>query len=393
MNAHRTALHHLASFAIASIVSCTAATAAIAAQPGVAQQGTVTVYMVPAAPAGVDTMDYVSARPIELPVAHSYSPEMATNDLIEGLLFGVPQGEPGFSPGGFGDGKTRPVNLGNPAPYIPDSADVTPAAAGASNRPFSTARADLYKGTTSKTYPYRAAGRLFATINGGSGTCSASLIKPGLVVTAAHCVSKFGANQFYSNIRFVPGYRKGAAPFGSWNASQVRVLASYLNGTDPCSQSGVICRNDVAVITLAAQNSKYPGTSTGWYGYGWNGHGFTSSGLTHVTQLGYPSCLDSGNYMERNDAQGLKSASHADNTVIGSLMCPGSSGGPWLINFGLPSKLTGTTAGTYPDPNFVVGTTSWVSLNTNKEMGASPFLSTNIVPLVNAACAATPHAC
>jgi hypothetical protein len=149
----------------------------------------------------------------------------------------------------------------------------------------------------------------------------------------------------------------------------------------------------VAVLTLKPQAGKFPGAKTGWFGYGWNGVGFTGSGLTHVTQLGYPSCLDNGVFMERNDVQGSVSASSSGNTVIGSLMCPGSSGGPWLINFGFPPQLTGTTGGSQAQANFVIGTTSWVSSNAVKTMGASPFTSTNIVPLVNAACAATPAAC
>ena len=75
-------------------------------------------------------------------------------------------------------------------------------------------------------------------------------------------------------------------------------------------------------------------------------------------------------------------------------MCGGSSGGPWLINFGVRPSLTGTTAGTAPDENVVVGVTSWGFVsNTPKEQGASPFLSGNIVPLVNSACSAVPAAC
>lgn len=393
MKTHRSVLHNVSSLAIAGALSCALTTGAIAAQPRISQEGSVTVVTQPSETARVDTVDYVNAKPIELPVAYDYSEELATNDLINSLLFGSPSGQPGFSRGNRGDGKTSPVFLGIPNAAAADGEGVAPAAFGTSNRPFSTARADGATGTTNKTYPWRAAGRLFATINGGSGTCSASLIKKGIVVTAAHCVSKFGANQLYTNIRFVPGYKKGQAPYGTWAASQVRVLASYFNGTDSCAARGIVCRNDVAVITVAAQNGKYPGTSTGWYGYGWNGYGFTGSGLTHITQLGYPSCLDNGTLMERNDAQGVKTASQSDNTVIGSLMCPGSSGGPWLVNFGAAPKLTGTTAGTDPAANFVIGTTSWVSGGTGKEMGASPFLTTNIAALVNSACSATPAAC
>ena len=98
--------------------------------------------------------------------------------------------------------------------------------------------------------------------------------------------------------------------------------------------------------------------------------------------------------MERNDSHGFKSASNANNTIIGSLMCGGSSGGPWLVNFGIRPALTGTTNGTAPNPNIVVGVTSWGYVsNAVKQQGASPFLSTNIVPLVNAACVSSNPAC
>jgi len=220
------------------------------------------------------------------------------------------------------------------------------------------------------------------------------LIKKGVVVTAAHCVANFGTGQLYSNWHFIPGYRNGAAPFGDWTVKNAFVLTSYLNGSDPCAVAGVVCRDDVAVLLLNAKAGKYPGTSTGWYGFGWNGLGFTSAGLTHITQVGYPVCLDNGELMERNDSQGFKSAANSNNTVIGSLMCGGSSGGPWLINFGVRPSLTGTTAGTAPDANVVVGVTSWGFVsNAPKEQGASPFLSGNIVPLVNSACSAVPAAC
>jgi hypothetical protein len=33
------------------------------------------------------------------------------------------------------------------------------------------------------------------------------------VVTAAHCVAKFGV-RFYSNRQFIPGYRNGVASYG-----------------------------------------------------------------------------------------------------------------------------------------------------------------------------------
>ena len=196
------------------------------------------------------------------------------------------------------------------------------------------------------------------------------------------------------NWQFVPGYRNGVAPFGVWSVSQASVLTAYLDGTDPCAQSGLVCQDDVAVLALKRQGGINLGTHTGWYGVGWNGDGFTGSGVTQITQIGYTTCLDNGKFMERNDSFGFTSASQSNNTIIGSPMCEGSSGGPWLVNFGRQPALTGTNAGSASASNTVVGVTGWGYASTNpKEMGASPFLSGNIAALINAQCAATPEKC
>ncbi len=159
-----------------------------------------------------------------------------------------------------------------------------------------------------------------------------------------------------------------------------------------------MCSNDVAVLLLSPQLDQtgkpyYPGTLTGWYLYAVNDVGFTPTGITHITQLGYPLCLDNGAYMERNDTQGVVSPSFANNSVMGSLMCGGSSGGPLIINFGMPSQLTGTTPGGGAQGNAVIGVTSWGSTDLGeKRMGASPFLTTNLPPLIHDACKVAPDA-
>ena len=97
--------------------------------------------------------------------------------------------------------------------------------------------------------------------------------------------------------------------------------------------------------------------------------------------------------MERNDAQGSISAENSNNTIIGSLMTQGSSGGPWLVNLGVTPTLSpflpiGRDAG----PN-VVGVTSWGTPGDVKRQGASPFRVTNVQALIIEACHATPAAC
>jgi V8-like Glu-specific endopeptidase len=339
--------------------------------------------------------DFVKAVPKGLPLAPAYTAENANADIVRAFSAKpVPlAANPGSSPGFAGSGKTTPVNVGTlqSAPEV-----MVPFAFGTQNLPFSTARADLNPNSTHDQYPYRAAGKLFFKDGNETFMCSAALIKKGLVLTAAHCVADFGKKRKYSAWEFTPGYRDGVAPFGAWKVAQTLVLDSYFNGTDSCQAAspGVVCTNDIAILILKDQQGGYPGTSTGWLAFGWDGAGFTSNGTTHVTQLGYPGCLDNGSLMQRNDAQAVVSADFVNNSVMGSLMCGGSSGGPIIANFGLSPVLTGTTPGQESTSNQIVGVTSWGSTNAAvKRMGFSPFLKTNILAMVNAACQAVPAAC
>jgi V8-like Glu-specific endopeptidase len=356
---------------------------------------TVTTITNAASAAGVD---FVNAKPKELP-AVAPSGADAQLDLMNALTAPRQAGSPGSSAGSVGTGAASPVTLGTPTAEslvneLSTNLGILPQEFGTTNHPFSTARVNLTPALADTSYPYRAAGKLFFVDGGSTYLCSASLIKRGVVVTAAHCVANFGKKQFYSKWQFVPAYRNGSAPYGVWTVREAVVLTSYYSGTDSCASAGVVCTDDMAVLLLNPSGATYPGTSTGWYGYGYNGYGFTSSALTQVSQLGYPVCLDNGLQMERNDSYGYRSPANSNNTIIGTLMCGGSSGGPWLVNLGVRPALTGTTAGTAPDANIVVGVTSWgYTSNGPKETGASAFTSTNIVTLVNTACAAVPGAC
>lgn len=334
-------------------------------------------------------IDFKNALPMPLPQL-----SVAPSSLLELLLSGPPtfSGKPGFEHGGTGDGKPQPVQLAAPSDLSPSG--VTPQEFGTSNQPFTTNRVDAYGDNTQYYYPFRAAGKLFFNIGSATYVCSASLVKPGVVVTAAHCVANFGQQQFYSNWVFTPAYSNGTAPYGVWNAASATVMTSYYNGSDPCAVRGIVCQDDVAVIVLTPQSGSYAGNRTGWYGYGWNGYGFTSSGSVLINQLGYPVALDGGGLMQRNDSQGFVASGSSNNTIIGSLMTGGSSGGPWHVNLGMAPTLNGTGFGNAPARNTVVGVTSWGYTDTTvKQQGASPFTSGNIVPLVNTVCTATPAAC
>jgi V8-like Glu-specific endopeptidase len=374
--------------------------AALAAAPSAGQvtvRDAVAIYTVPtqASQRGAG-IDYVNARPMQLPRTHGSTAPSFRDGMVEALLSPASSSaRPRRYPGSPGDGREDPVFLGRPdasALSRQSGAEVTPQEHGSVSHPFSTARADAYQGSTHKQFPYRASGKLFLNVGADTHFCSAALIRKGIVVTAAHCVAEYGGS-FHTNFRFVPGYKNGYAPYGVWRAATAAVLDSWRNGTDPCTDGGAVCVNDVGVIRLAPKNGVYAGQRTGFYGYGINGFGFVS-GTAQVTQIGYPVCLDNGNLMERNESQGYVHWPSSGNTIIGSLMCGGSSGGPWLINFGRRPNLTGTGNGSAFTANTVIGVTSWGYVGSApKQQGASRFTSANIGRLANRLCGGWPNPC
>jgi hypothetical protein len=367
------------------------------AAPGTSEQSAVTVLNVPDVEAQTnEAVDFVNAKGWALPTAARRSQMQARDDLLDALRSQRARQPGGHSIGWRGNGKFAPVNLGVPqrSALTRGPGEVTPQEFGLTGHPFSTARADLLDHATNEHYPYRASGKLFFKIGSDTHWCTASLIGKGIVVTAAHCVAEFGAQRFYSHWRFVPGYRNGVGLTAPWKVKQAYILTKYFDGSDFCAEPGIVCESDVAVLVLKRKRGDYPGTELGWYGYGWDDYGFNDYGIAQITQIGYPFCLDAGLLMQRNDSYGYKSMPFSNNTIIGSLMCSGSSGGPWVVNFGIRPNLIDTFDGAEAASNIVVGVTSWGYISPDpKEQGASPFTSANIVPLVNQACTASPRAC
>ncbi len=300
---------------------------------------------------------------------------------------------PGFVPGSAPPGGKVPsayvpllrASQAQPEPQL--EGQPVPQEFGLTEHPFTTSRVDLSGNKPSHWYPYAPTGRLYFKIGGDSYVCSASLIKRGVIVTAAHCVVEFGGS-FYSDWLFVPAL-SGTRGFSKWQGIGATARPAYINGTDSCAVPGVVCENDVALIILKGRrsNTVYPGDKTGWYGYGYDSYGFNSYDETQISQLGYPVSHDSGNYMQRTDSYGFVDSSSSNNTVWGTRQTGGSSGGPELVNLGILASLSGTSVGSAADMNTVVGVTSWgYTDNSYKQQGASPFTSSNIVPMVNSIC-------
>lgn len=196
----------------------------------------------------------------------------------------------------------------------------------------------------SSTSPYRRIGKLTFS----AGYCSASVIRRGIIVTAAHCIQKFGTgSSVYSNWQFTPGhYGAGSSPtpeqlrpYGTWNWKAYVRSASWANETD--IGSGSARDNDLAVMALAKNDkNQFIGDVVGYFGYGWNNYSFVSSSKTGnlkvaaTSTLGYPGLMDGGKIMQRADGPSyLTTISGAGQIWQGNNFTGGSSGGPWIVNF------------------------------------------------------------
>ncbi|MEP4769670.1 MAG: trypsin-like serine protease [Roseibium sp.] len=292
------------------------------------------------------------------------------------------------------------------------NADIVPEQFGGGNHPFTTQTAGAENNQSPvELYPWNATGKLFMRFGNSNFVCTASVIDKNLLVTAAHCVHNFGQGQngFADAVTFEPARHLQQRPFGTWTAKQWWIPKSYFDGTDDCSSQapGVVCANDVAVVVLNPNAGQNIADVTGQYtvkelgddglrefGYVF----FLGQNAAHITQLGYPARNYDGLQMIRTDSVGYQD--EPNNVVIGSSQTGGSSGGPWLQNFGGKTSFSGE-AGNDDDLNVVSAVTSWgYTLGDVKIQGASRFAKnsvftsrSNIRALVDDACAANPDAC
>jgi V8-like Glu-specific endopeptidase len=128
-----------------------------------------------------------------------------------------------------------------------------------------------------------AAGRVGALFlgQGGPRLCTASIVdSPGhnLLVTAAHCVHN-QAQGTLDGVVFVPGYRNGQAPYGTWQVSAVTVDQHWMDSEDP--------EYDVAFLAVDPLSGRQIEDVLGGNPVG-TGQGF---GLS-VTVTGYPNDHD-----------------------------------------------------------------------------------------------------
>jgi V8-like Glu-specific endopeptidase len=247
---------------------------------------------------------------------------------------------------------------------------------------FTTSR--VFPDATTTTYPTRTAGKLFFTEQGvGDFVCSASVLRPRIVVTAGHCVAHPSTTpsqrHFYTNWLFIPAYNNGAAPFGTWtpNGEWVTNTWYFSDGSVPNAQDvGMLIINDHRAVGAAAQKI---GNVTGWLG--WEINVLSND---NVTMLGYPCNLDSCLKMQETGAQAFESGGN-NTTIYGSAMRGGASGGPWIQDYGVqPVGAPPVAFG----GNILVGVTSYGPIATSPEYLGASDLDSRFQSLLTSACGA-----
>lgn len=311
-----------------------------------------------------------NAKPLRLPKPTSINVEATANQTI-----GTPT---------RGSGSPPTVNLAPDTQgqlFTPDRKvnsvnddAVEPEKVGSAGAYFTSSR--LIPLSADTVYPYRAVGKLFFTIPGeGDFICSASVLRPRVVLTAGHCVHKGsgGSSGFYTNFLFVPAYRNGNAPFRRWSPTFVATTPTWATGNDNVPNAA-----DYAMFEMSDQSVGKIGSVTGYFGY-------RTQGLipNHSTLLGYPANLDSGEIMHQVTAQSFQRAS-SNTATYGSDMTGGSSGGPWVENFG--ALAAGQGGGKNSGLNQVVGVTSYGPVSTSPLYQGSSILDSRFTDLLNTIC-------
>lgn len=220
--------------------------------------------------------------------------------------------------------------------------------------PFTTSRVNPRQAVNS--WPYRLAGKVFFQDprTRQNFICSGSIISRRLILTAGHCVYNRVGNYFFTRHIFVPAYdaRSRNQPYGQWRRGTAIVPSQWANsaGFPTVSDFGIFVVRDQRIAGRTRKIGEY----LGWLG--WHTNRLIGN---HVKQLGYPANLDRGGRMIQTDGQVFQRTSFAGE--IGSSQSGGSSGGPWIQDFGV--RPAGQVLINSTGSNRIVGVTSYGPVN------------------------------
>jgi hypothetical protein len=115
---------------------------------------------------------------------------------------------------------------------------------GRAERAAAAAPAREYPGPYTQ-YPASTHGKVFLTLSGTDYVCSGTALNStnrSVVWTAGHCLNQ-GPGAFATNFAFVPAYRDGARPFGTWTARSLLTTSGWGNQGDLSYDLGAAVMN------------------------------------------------------------------------------------------------------------------------------------------------------
>lgn len=196
-------------------------------------------------------------------------------------------------------------------------------------------------------------GRLYLSKNGEPLVCSAAIVNSdsgSLVATAAHCVWDYaGADEWASNVLFVPGDSGGDAPHGRWAAERMYAPTEFIESAGVNEDGGVVGDGwayDFAFLRMRPLDGQQIQAALGAQGIAF---GEPAEGLLVI---GYPTAPPFDGTTMRYCASPSWVEGAFGTYSIPCSMTPGCSGGPWFTRF---DPQTGT--------GYLVATTSTVGSN------------------------------
>jgi hypothetical protein len=166
-------------------------------------------------------------------------------------------------------------------------------------------------------------GKVFFSDGSTNYVCSGTALTSGnesVVWTAGHCVNQ-GPGTYYTNWAFVPGYKDGARPYGTWTARTLLTTSAWGQSGDFSYDVGAAVVNANAGQTL---------TDT----VGSRGAVFNQPAQQHYLSHGYPAAppFNGGRlYVCESDLGSRDTSANPPTMGIGCDMTGGSSGGGWVV--------------------------------------------------------------
>ncbi|MGK5628221.1 trypsin-like serine peptidase [Streptomyces sp. URMC 123] len=173
-------------------------------------------------------------------------------------------------------------------------------------------------------------GALFQHSDEGDHFCTGSVVdSPGrdLVLTAAHCVHGGADGDYLDDLVFVPDYRDGSAPNGTWQVDDIYVDERWKESSDPDL--------DVAFLRIKPRDGRLIEDVLGG-----NTLGIGRDPARPVKITGYPA--------DRDEPLSCKNRTSAFGATQLRIQCAdlsgGTSGSPWITSFD-PRSREGTVIG------------------------------------------------